>query len=109
MAKSFNLKYLSKKKFKASRPEDRVLKTKKEKEDNHYKILSEQKYNFVLSFGKYKGLGAQEVANKDPAYLVWLIEDDIIKDSHVRKLFKMWYNWSKDKLNLETINNIEVK
>jgi len=34
-------------------------------------------YEYVFTFGKYKGKTCDEVADKNPGYLVWLDENEV--------------------------------
>lgn len=34
-------------------------------------------YDQVLTFGKYKGKRVEEVAEENPSYIAWLVENDV--------------------------------
>ena len=52
--------------------------------------------NNILKFGKYKGVDIQLVEERDPQYILWLVENV--------KMFKNYYSTKKKKEIIEEIN-----
>lgn len=52
--------------------------------------------NNILKFGKYKGCDIQLVEERDPSYMIWLVENV--------KMFKNYYSTEKKKEIIEEIN-----
>jgi hypothetical protein len=70
--------------------------------EDKYKSLSQGSFTNELQFGQHKGKCAEDLAKIDPGYIVWLIDNDILKDPRQVKLFKMWYNHCKKILDNKT-------
>ena len=52
--------------------------------------------NNILKFGKYKGIDIRLVEERDPQYMLWLVENV--------KMFKNYYSTEKKKEIIEEIN-----
>lgn len=47
--------------------------------------------SFVLPFGKYKGKTLGKIIIKDPAYIMWLIDGNVLKQGVTNEVFEAAY------------------
>jgi hypothetical protein len=87
-------------KFDGELPEvkEKAEKTKNDINSERYSSMSNTPFTNKLDFGKYSGMCAEDIAKIDPGYIVEVLDNNLIKNKKLEKLFRMWYRWAKEKI-----------
>lgn len=46
---------------------------------NHTKTMLCEGFDYVMTFGKYKGKTLLKILDENPSYIIWLTENDVVK------------------------------